>query len=236
MTGTVFRLGDQALRAARMPGLDSGHLHEIHAKADDRAAALAFALARGGAGKAMLVRLARRGRTVPSGEGLMLLGIDPARLVLVEADDERDLLRAGLEAARCPGVGLVLLETRGRCPGYDLTASRRLALAVRRSRACAVVLRHEAEPRPSVAQTRWAVASAASRPLEAGAPGWPALEAELLRWRGGPAGWRWRLEWDSIQGGFRNAADPAPLLGAVVSLARLRAAAANREPGRPRAA
>ncbi|MGH6786304.1 MAG: ImuA family protein, partial [Novosphingobium sp.] len=177
MTGTVFRLGDHApARAARMPSLDPGHLHEIHAQPDDRAAALAFALGRGGTGKALLVRLARRGRrTVPSGEGLVLLGIDPARLVLVEAGDERDLLRAGLEAARCPGIGLVLLETRGRCPGYDLTASRRLALAARRSRTSVVVLRHEAEPRPSVAQTRWAVAAAPSRALDGGAPGWPAL-------------------------------------------------------------
>ena len=42
------------------------------------------------------------------GDGLARLGVDPARLTLVEAPDGRDgeaaLLRAGLDAARCPAL------------------------------------------------------------------------------------------------------------------------------------
>jgi protein ImuA len=148
------------------------------------------------------------------------LGIDPARLVIVDAPDELGVLRAGLEAARCPQVATVLLEAEGRFAAYDLTASRRLALAAERNRNRVIVLRLDAEPRASAAQTRWALASAPSLPLEAGAPGWPALDAELLRWRGGAAGERWRFEWDEQDGGFHGPIEPAPLPRLVVPAVR----------------
>ena len=41
---------------------------------------------------------------------------------------------------------------------------------------------------PSAAETRWSVSAAASREREANAPGAPAFDLELLRWRAGPAG------------------------------------------------
>lgn len=215
------------------PPLERGQLHEIHARQADGAGALAFALCanRGGTGggeetgMAMLVRMARRARsqTVVNGEGLALLGFDPARLTIVEAATELDLLRAGLEAARAPGVDLVLLELHGRFGGYDLTASRRLALAAERSRVRVIVLHFDAEPRPSAARTRWSVASAPSTALEAEAPGDPVIAAELLRWRGGPAGRTWRLEWDTNDATFREAGHRAALSGAVVSLPVVRA-------------
>jgi protein ImuA len=225
MAATLSRLGNSP-REARIPALDGGFLHELHAAAEDRAAALAFALAATGvsaAGEGALV-LARRvrsgGGVVPCGEGLALLGIDPARLVIVDAPDELGVLRAGLEAARCPQVATVLLEAEGRFAAYDLTASRRLALAAERNRNRVIVLRLDAEPRASAAQTRWALASAPSLPLEAGAPGWPALDAELLRWRGGAAGERWRFEWDEQDGGFHGPIEPAPLPRLVVPAVR----------------
>lgn len=227
MAGSVFRLGESAAKrlgacAERaIPVLQGGKLHEIHAAGNDQAAALAFALCRSGKGKAGAALLARRRsrfQALLNGDGLARLGFDPARLTIVDTDCELDLLRAGLEAARCPGVDLVLLETKGRFAGYDLTASRRLALAAERSRSCVVVLRHDAEPRPSAAWTRWEIASAPSIPLEAEAPGHPAVEARLLRWQGGPEGRRWRLEWDVDHGTFRDADQLAPLPGALVSL------------------
>jgi protein ImuA len=148
-----------------------------------------------------------------------MLGIDPARLVLVDAASEADLLRAGLDIARCRGVAALVLESAGRLAPYDLTASRRLALAAERTGGRAILLRAGAEPRPSAAQTRWSLAAAPSEPWEAGAPGWPALDVELLRWRGGPAGRRWRLHWDGDHARFREAHSEAPLSGAVVPLA-----------------
>ena len=237
MTGTVIRLdraagGGSVLQTEReLPRLDPGYLHELHAGAEDRAAALAFAFALGCPAAAGTVVLARRGgrlgrfAAAPCGDGLVLLGIDPARLVIVDAGGELDVLRAGLEAARCPGVGVVLVEAEGRFAPYDLTASRRLALAAERTGGRVIVLRLGAEPRPSAAQTRWAIASAPSVPLpttpaDAGAPGWPALGVELLRRRGGPAGRRWRLEWDAGHGDFRTTGDGAALSGRVVPLSR----------------
>lgn len=246
MAGNVFRFGESAAKrlaqcaGKAIPALPGGKLHEIHADRNGQAAALAFALCRSGKGKAGTALLARqrsRFQAVLNGDGLVLLGFDPACLTIVETDCELDLLRAGLEAARCPGVDLVLLETKGRFAGYDLTASRRLALAAERSRACVIVLRQDAEPRPSAAWTRWSLASAPSLPLEADAPGYPAIEARLLRWQGGPAGRRWRLEWDIDHGTFRDAASLAPIPGALVPLPLVRESkGAGRAGGQPRAA
>lgn len=236
-----------------LPALEMGELHEVHAPREDAAAALAFALCGSGvrsAGKALLVRRSLRGgaQALVYGDGLALLGFDPARLTIVETDSELDFLRAGLEGARCPGVELVLMEACGRFAGYDLTASRRLALAAERSRACVIMLRHDAEPRPSAARTRWAISSAPSLALEAGAPGGPMIEAELLRWRGGPAGQRWRLEWNADDGIFRDTggdtgqnagADsipPAPVPSTVVPLPFVREGAGDHGTGQPRAA
>ncbi|MBA3056296.1 MAG: hypothetical protein FP826_15575, partial [Sphingomonadales bacterium] len=156
----------------RLPAFEPGRLHELHAAGDDRGAALAFALSmacRDSAGTILLVRGGRDGRRgrggsaplVLNGEGLALLGVDLARLMIVEAGPDGDrglaLLRAGLEAARCPGVAAVLIESLGRFAAYDLTASRRLALAAERTGGRVIVLRGDAEPRPGAAQTRWAV-------------------------------------------------------------------------------
>ncbi|HZF45231.1 MAG TPA: hypothetical protein VEZ26_02770, partial [Sphingomonadaceae bacterium] len=76
-----------------------------------------------------------------------------------------------------------------------------------------LLLRIEAEPGPSAAQTRWSVSAAPSRALEAEAPGRPAFKVELLRQRGRPDGGFWHLEWDRDRASF----DAAPLSGAMVS-------------------
>ncbi|MFB0873263.1 MULTISPECIES: ImuA family protein [unclassified Sphingobium] len=225
-----------AQEPASLPALGAGQLHEIHAVGEDRAAALAFALASGHFvpdGAIVALRVPGRSRlpTLFSGDGLALLGLDPARLTLVEPASEIDMLRAGLDAARCAGVAAVLIESEGRFADYDLTASRRLVLAAEASRACVILLRVDAQPRSSAARTRWSIASAPSVPLEADAPGWPAIDAELLRCRGGPAGSRWRLIWDMDHGCFRDGAQFQPqfeaMPGAVVPLPRLRTDAAH---------
>lgn len=238
MNGNILELSARHCDAERqerqLPLLQEGYLHEIHARHDDWAAASVFALsglARNRSGTILTVRIARYGRfrAVPCGDGFAELGIEPGRLVIVHAANALELLRAGLDAARCPGIAGVMLETWDRFAEYDLTASRRLSLAAERSKLPVVMLRGEAEPRPSSAQTRWAIASAPSTPLAGQAPGLPAIEAELLRQRGGPAGLRWRLEWDAEHGCFREAAMP----GAVVPLPLLRT---GEEAGRSRAA
>lgn len=278
MTGNVFPLG-RPLRPkarervpARIPPLDAGGLHEIHAAPEDWAAAMAFALfstirrdSEQGRHEGGKHRAGRHGQAIfliggpgpatfpvlPCAEGLAALGLAPEQLVIVQTASELDLLRAGLEAARCPGVGTVLLQTQGRLARYDLTTSRRLALAAeqaaegqagtgQKAGKAVIVLRGDAPPRPSAARTRWAITSAPSTALEANAPGWPAIEAELLRQRGGIGGLRWRLEWNAEHGTFREADralhhGPA-LSGAVVPVPGVRAGAGSGGFVPPRAA
>src|SRR3546814_8574977 len=84
------------------------------------------------------------------------------------------------------------------------------------------MLRIDAAPTPSAAHTRWQVAAAPSQPLEANAPGIPALDLTLLRQRGGAGGQHWCVEWDRDARGFAE----APLPGVMVPLAEHGSAAA----------
>jgi protein ImuA len=162
----------------------------------------------------------RRGGRI-HGPGFAELGGDPDALVLGLAPDIKALLKSAADAARCPGLGALVVECWGKSAELDLTASRRLALAAEQSNATLFLLRLEAEPAPSAADTRWKVEAAPSRALEANAPGAPMFDIELLRRRAGPAGMRWRLEWDRDRLSFR---EPA-LAGAVVPLSFRRSTA-----------
>ena len=221
--------GHAALDTALGGGLARARVHELFAaEADDGPSAAGFA--------AMLA-LRTIGRQAPlfwlrtdeterldgmiHAPGLIELGGDPDSLVLGIAPDAKALLRIAADAARCPGLGALIVEAHGKCPALDLTASRRLALAVEQSGATLFLLRLAAEPVPSAADTRWAISAAPSDALEANAPGAPAFEIELLRRRSGPAGMRWRLEWNRDRLIFT---DPA-LPGAVVPLPSRRPAA-----------
>ena len=223
--------GHMGIDAALGGGLARGRVHELFAaEAEDGPSAAGFAA---------MIALRAVGRRAPifwlrtdeaerhggliHAPGLIELGGDPDSLVLGQAPDAKTLLRVVADAARCPGLGALIVEAHGKCPALDLTASRRLALAAEQSGATLFLLRLGAEPLPSAADTRWAVSAAPSEVLEANAPGAPAFEIKLLRRRSGPAGMRWRLEWNRDQLTF---IDPA-LPGVVVSLPSGRPAAAQ---------
>ncbi len=148
--------------------------------------------------------------------GFVEYGGDPETLLLACARNDIALLRAAADAVRCTGLGAVIIECRGNIPLLDLTASRKLALAVRDSGVTAFLLRIDAQPGPSAAHTRWAVRPAPSVPLAANAPGPPVFEAELLRQRAGPAGKIWQMEWDRDRRQFREAGQEKALSGIVV--------------------
>jgi len=220
-----------------IPALGAGQLHEIHAGVEDWASALAFATTSAARDRPiMLLQSTRRragGPSVPYGEGWLQLGLAPSRLVLVRAPDDLALLQAALDAARCPQLAAVVLESWGDCARYDLTASRRLVLAAEKSALPVIMLRGDASPRSSAAHSRWAIRSQPSVALAGVTPGLPVIEAELLRHRGGTAGLCWQLQWNENDGCFREIParpafatppikSPAPLSGAVVSLAALR--------------
>lgn len=226
---TLFSLGSAALDAQLGGGLPRGRLHELFAaEADDRAALAGAGLMlamRLGAGPLLWLRQDSgvRAGGMLYGPGLADLGFDPARLIEIVAPDEAALLRAAGDAVRCPQVAAVLIEPWKAARGFDLTVSRRLAVAAEKSGVTVLLLRAEADPIPSAAFSRWRVRALASAALEAGAPGHPAIDVELLRHRGGLAGVRACLEWNRDEHVFREAALP----GAVLPLSGPRPAGAG---------
>jgi len=208
---------------------DPAALHEVYAAVEDATAAAGFALlvATHAAGGRPLLwvredRGERRGGRLYA-PGLGALGVDPCALVIVTAPDTLALLRASADIVRCAGVGAVILEPWGKAAALDLTASRRLAMAAARSGVLTLVLRVDAEPVPSAAQTRWCLRTAPSQALAAGAPGTPTYDISLLRHRGGTPAFDARVEWDRDRNAFRD----APLCGAIPALAQRR----TRDPG-----
>ena len=145
--------------------------------------------------------------------GLVELGFDPDDLFLVDAPDTRAALRAGADIVKCGEVGAVIIEPSGKAPMLDLTASRRLAMAAAASGVLTLMLRVDAQPMPSAAQTRWQVASASSSPLAANAPGNPAFDIILLRHRSGIPGFETHLEWNRDTKSFGSSL--APLSGRI---------------------
>ncbi|WP_210257378.1 ImuA family protein [Chelativorans sp. ZYF759] len=229
---TAFGLGLAQIDDALAGGLVRGGLHEILPVAEaDATAAAGF-----GAGLALrsmatardLVWVRQKNAERETGglytPGLSAFGLDPDRLIMVGVHDIVGVLRAGVEAARCPGLGAVILEPWGSHRTLDLTATRRLALAAEKSGVTVILMRPGAREEVSAAQTRWRVASGPSVPLAANAPGRPVFDVTLLRNRAGPAGMEWRLEWDHEHHHFRQT---APLSGPVVSVPGRRPAAAR---------
>ncbi len=191
-------------------GAPAAQLHEIYGmEAEDGPAATGFAvaLALAGQGSAhttapiLWVRQQGRGDGRLHATGLLDLGLTPDTLVLAEVPDPAALLRVAADAARCPGLGTVIVETHGRVPGLDLTATRRLMLAAEASGVTVLGIRLAAQVEPSAAASRWGIAAMPSRTLPGDvfgtpAPGRPAFLVECLRRRGGPAGTRWPVEWN----------------------------------------
>lgn len=213
-------LGVAALDAALGGGLARGRVHEFYAAEVEYGAAPAgFAVAVASVmaatrGPVLWLRTQRAARLggVIQATGWAELGGGPGHGLVGLVPDGMALLRASADALRCAALGAVIAESWGPMRELDLTASRRLALAAERSGVPLLLLRIDAEPVPSAAQTRWEVAGAPSQGLPGQAPGQPAFAVTLLRQRAGPCGLGWRLEWDRDRGIFREAA----LSGVVV--------------------
>lgn len=215
----LFTLGHAALDARLGGGMARGRLHELFAM--DRVyqpCVTGFALMlvmRMGDGPVLWLRqddsVHGSGRLNPP--GLVDLGFDPTRIIEVQAPDEKALLRAAGDAARCPQLVAVLIEPWKAARVFTLTASRRLSIAAEKSGVTLFLLRNGADPSPSSAHSRWRVRAIPSSPLIADAPGHSTMEITLIRHRGGLAPFCQRLEWDRDQSIFR----PAPLSGDLVS-------------------
>ncbi|MDV5824556.1 ImuA family protein [Sphingobium naphthae] len=238
-----FATGHAPLDDALGGGLACGRVHELFGEGDEEGAVAGLALlwAQLAGGDAPLLWLRTQGAArvggAPYGPGLAALGLDPARLLIGTMADDAMLLRAGIDALRCPALGGLVMELRGRAPLLDLTASRRLALAAEASGVTALLLRIGGAPTPSAADTRWRVTAAPSAPLPGNGPGRAAFALTLLRRRAGSDGQAWRLVWDRDRGSFGDAGDErhddgrdradayAPLSGAELPLSAGRSAA-----------
>jgi protein ImuA len=194
-------------------GLAYGALHEIAPEADaDMPAAFGFLaalLGRVPAGGFILLVLsskqfARCGR--PYGHGLHALGLDPARLILVEAKNEKDALWAMEEAVRSAAPAAVA----GTIDKLDFKISQRLHLAAGDSGRPLFLLRPARAWGSSVALTRWRIGAAAAARDRFGLIARWKWNVRLERCRNGRPG-QWLLEFDHAYGFSLAAAlaDPA---------------------------
>ncbi|HEX4077957.1 MAG TPA: hypothetical protein VHX61_03665 [Rhizomicrobium sp.] len=215
-------LGHAAADACLHGGILRGALHEVFpAGAGDEAAACGFAVAQAArvAAGARVLWLRTDFAALEHGEisalGLIELGLDPDRFLLLRAPDATSVLRAASDALSCAALGALVIEISGAPKILDLSASRRLVLAAAQSGVTAFLLRLDAQAEPSAAETRWLV-----RP-QTGDWGSPRFDAELVRHRHGRMG-HWVMEWSCDDGIFRTADS-----GAVVSASSDRPAAAQ---------
>ncbi len=216
----LLPIGAAAVDGRLQGGIVRNGLHEFFGaeKRDATAAAAAFALL-------LALRLPEprlrifwisgdkerqaSGRLYPP--GLAEMGADPARMLLVQAADLRDALRAAADSIRSKAAGVVILEAQGNAKLIDLTSTRRLALAAAESGVLALLVRGDAVPMPSAASTRWQVKSAPSMPLPGNAPGLATFDISLLRHRGGIAPFAARVTWDHAKRSFHD----TPLSGGL---------------------
>lgn len=215
-------LGHDDVDACLQGGLRRGGLHEIFAAGGHETAATGFAAVlsfRAAASKHVLW-IRQDFSAVEFGElaatGLLELGLDPARLLLLRLADAADVLRAGCDALSCAALGAVVIEMPGEPRILDLMSSRRLTLAGMRRGVTAFLLRFNAKSKASTAETRWHVRAA--RSFDQGQNwGSPAFATELVRNRHGRTG-RWVMEWNCDDGLFRKSCgSTAEDSGAVVS-------------------
>lgn len=131
--------------------------------------------------------------------GLAALGLDPSRLLLVDAAKRIDALWAFEEALRCKALAAVVAEI----DDVDLTQSRRLQLAAELGGTAGILLRPPGElAQASAARTRWRIESL---PGVGQTPRW---RVELARAQGAlPRHWTI----DAAAAGWRLADDDAAL-------------------------
>jgi protein ImuA len=181
-------------------GLQLGVLHEVFAVAGHEAAATGFVAglsARVSDDKHLLwirqdFSAFEFGEISPT--GLLELGLDPARMLLLCVSNASDGLRAAHDALSCMALGAVVIEIPGHPKILDLVASRRLTLAAMQKSVTTFLLRLGAEPDASTAETRWLVRTASSSERE-GDWGYPVFDVSLVRNRHGNTG-HWLMEWN----------------------------------------
>ena len=188
-------------------GLACGALHEVVPDDGGTAAAFGFIVA-------LLARVARARPlffVIPGyglgqygrlyGHGLSTLGLDPARLILVETAHRRDTLWALEEALRSGAPAAVA----GIIDKLDLKLSQRLQLAAADAGLPLFLLRPAQLLESSAAATRWRVGTAVAARDRFGLFARKRWHLLLERCRNGRAG-EWMVEYDHVTHRFSLAA------------------------------
>jgi protein ImuA len=121
---------------------------------------------------------------------LHLFNIDPAKLIFIKARKGKECLWCMEEALKCEGIASVI----GEIDDVDLTASRRLQLAVEESRVTGFVLRNKKINLSNIASVaKWKISSLLSSNEDCPGVGFPQWNIELLKVRNGQPG-TWKVE------------------------------------------
>ena len=197
-SAAVLPLGLAAVDA-HLPGggLGLGQPHEIAPLEEgDEPCALGFGLALLARhlarvrGEALLV--IAPGHPTPYGHGLAGLGLDPGRVLLLEAGSDTEVYLALEEALRAGSLPALagLVES-----GLPLKQGRRLQLAAEAARPLLLILRPARAEAANGAATRWRIAAGGGGRDRFGCLTGPRWRAHLDRCRNGRPG-TWLLEWD----------------------------------------
>lgn len=188
-----FRPIERAFPGARFP---TGAIHEfLNMNAEETAASSGFI-------GALIGKIMKRpGACLWIGSSqnifppaLQLFDIDPHRIIFANLEKERNILWAIEEALKCERLTAVVGEIRD----INLTASRRLQLAVEQSKVTGFILRNQPSVlNPLACVARWKISPLASE-LDDEMPGvgFPRWNVELLRVRNGSPG-IWQVEWSA---------------------------------------
>ncbi len=161
-----------------------------------------------------------------SGHGLNGLGLDPARLILVETAHRNDTLWAIAEALRSAAP----LAVAGMIDRLDLKLSQKLHLAAGDAGLPLLLLRPAQTLEASAAATRWRIGAAPAARDRFGMHARPRWHLQLERARNGRPG-EWVVEYDHVAHRFSLAAalaDPAFSRGASDDVASQRVLQAGR--------
>lgn len=199
--GTKIPLGHAAADEALQGGIIRGALHEVYASERDGVSASAFAamLALRILRESSYILWVRQDFTAQQcgelcAQGLVDLGINPDRLLLVKTRNGTEALRAASDSLSCQALGAIVLEVWRQPKAFDLVASRKLTLRARNYGVTIFVIRIAAlTVMPSTAETRWVVRGERT-PDFVGDWGNPRFEAMLARNRHGQTG-VWVMEW-----------------------------------------
>ena len=211
--GSVINFGVEAIDCCFPDkALPMAATHEFLSYTPESAAAtksfLSALLAKMGSGPAIWIT---KGRTLFP-PALKSFGLYPEQFIFVSVSREQEALWAMEEALRCKG----LLAVIGEISDADLTATRRLQIAIEASGNTGFLLRHNPKRNEaSACASRWLITPALSEPSKKIGLGNLRWNVALNKVKNGQTG-EWVIEWDKT---FRAIEKPKSEHSNVISLA-----------------